>query len=184
MRPCILFLHITSITYISLMIEYLWNMTKMSFLKWHLENVTWRDSSSLICGRMHNVLAPSTPGYNGLSFFWSSRTLWEGYNEDVLVAVRFIPSFLAQMYVQGPSPKGEILNPKGVPLAERAWGKAGVAPCGCTAWPYLGLLTCALHTHTPCGLALLTEARTFHVSDLQLPGHLFQNPLSALPHGH
>lgn len=76
----------------------------------------------------------------------------------------FYPSLLAQIYTQGPrSPEerlGEMPNPKGIPPAEPARGKEGVALPG-----LLASFQHMHHTHTcsPESLTLFAKAQTFHV---------------------
>ena len=63
------------------------------------------------------------------------------------MAVHFIPSFLAQIDIQGPtSPEeslGETLNPSGIPSAEPARGKAVSEQVG----EQLGFIWPFRHTH-------------------------------------
>lgn len=167
MQFCILSLHITGIICISHMIKYLWKMSrdmKRLISPWLLGQYT------MSWGSLH-------PRLLWTIFLLVFRDAVGVYNEDILVAVHFIPSLLAQKDIQGPSrpgtSPGETLNPKGIPSAEPALRNAGVTPRGWRAWLHLALPTHALHIPTS------------HVVWLSLQKlESFWNPLSTLPSGH
>lgn len=156
MKISILSLHITGIMCISHMIKHPWKMSCEGIHQF------------LIGGRVYNVLAPSTPGYNGLSSFWSSRMLWgKGVEWGCLGGRPFYPLLPSpdrhtRSYKSWGKPRRNTQSQRNS-FSRACTREGGVRAGGWTAWLHLALSTHALHTHTPYRLALLAEARTFHV---------------------
>ena len=110
-----------------------------------------------------------------------------------LVAAHFVPSLLAHINILGPtSPEerlGQILSPKGIPSAEVALGEGrqvlhhmgdSLAPPG----PSAPFQACTAHTCPTRSRSPHRSSNIPRAPDLQLPGHLFRNPLSTLSYSH
>lgn len=174
MKISILSLHISSIMCISHMIKHPWKMS--------CEGI----HQSLIGGRVYNVLAPSTPGNNGLSFFWSSRMLW---GRGGRMRMSWWPSILSP-------PSQPRQTYKVLQVLRKAWEKYSIPAKSLqqslhegrqvseqvgeqlgSIWPFRHTHC----THIPHAGQAGSPCRSSNIpcpSDLQLPGHLFWNPLT------